>query len=151
MRYRRSGTYCKSKLFFICAFVLFIPTNYLGIPIKANNFTNKPPTKGYKTYLPISYQSKDALQADQAKQSYFDVNIVFTTSISVILVLSSFAVLLILRYLNSQPPNKQCLLLYLYRDVFRLIFVKTWSEVGLAVLSKSNGNVMNEANVKVSS
>ena len=151
MRCRRSGSYCISKLFFICVVVLLIPTNYLGIPIKANNVANNPLAKGYATNLPISYQSREALQKDRADQSYFDVIFVFSTWISVILVLSSFLLLLILRYLNSQPLNKKCLLLYLYRDVFRIIFVKTLSDVGLAVLFKANGNVINEAKVKVTS
>ena len=151
MRCKRSGSYRISKLFFIYVFVLLIPINYLGNPIKANNVANNPLAKDCHTNLPISSQSREALQKDQADQSYFDANIVFSTWISVILVLSSFLLLLILRYLSSLPLNKECLLLYLYRDVLRLIFLKTWSEVGLAVLYKANGNIINEANAKFTS
>ena len=149
MGYKRSITFGRSKIFLICVCVLLLPTNHLGIPIKPKNFSNNQPEKGYDIKLSISQQLTNGQPIEYAEHSYFQVDIVLVIWISVILLLSAFLHIIIFGYLNSQPLNKQCLLLYLYGDAFKLLLVHTWLLVGLAIFCKIRENVIKETEAKV--
>ena len=131
MAHKRSTTYWRSKVFLICVFVLLIPTNYLGSPIQPKNGINNTFAKGYYTKLSISHLPTNGQPKENAEQSKFDLNVALLAIwISLILVLSAFLYIIILGYLNSRPLRKQCSLLYLYGDGFKLMFVQAWLWAG---------------------
>ena len=74
MIYKRSLTYRRSKLFLICSFILLMPTNHLGIPIRLKNVPNDPLENGYDTKFPTTHQLANEQQRANVEQPYL-VNI----------------------------------------------------------------------------
>ena len=126
-----------------------MPTNHLGIPIQLRNVSDNPLVKGYDTKPSTLHTTTNGLPEDYKEQSNFGVNIGFAAWISLILIFTVFLHVIIFGYLNSQPLNKQCLLLYLYGDAFKLMFVQVLLWVGLAIYCKASGNIVKESELNV--
>ena len=126
-----------------------MPTNHLGIPIQLKNVSDNPLVKGYDTKPSTLHPTTNGLPEDYKEQSNFGVNIGFAAWISLILIFTVFLHVIIFGYLNSQPLNKQCLLLYLYGDSFRLMFVLSWLAAGLATYCKASGNAVKETEAHI--
>ena len=80
------------------------------------------------------------IDSEQGKENQYQM-LLFLFSI-VCIIMTSLLLSLILGYLNNVPVAKQCLLLYLYKDVVRLTLLIQWNSFAYLILCYTTGNDM---------
>ena len=127
-------------LFFIFIFAVLTPANYLGKSITPKPISSPEFQKWHKTQIPLQHLPTVERHDDDREQPHFEVPILLSMWTLCILLVSSILLGGILAYFNDQPLNRQCLLLYLYKDVIKLVLVKLWVLSGSMILYKSSRN-----------
>ena len=132
----------------IIFFLLLSPSSYKAESIKVRtnvgNLLNITPLD--TTFSNTSFNMKTdstASQIDLEQSDSENRNQIFLVSISIIFILmTTLILLLILGYLDNVPVAKQCLLLYLYKDVVKLTFLIEWNSFIYLILCYTTGNDM---------
>ena len=111
---------------FIMVFAILLPPNYLGMPIRPNFNADK----GFKIWNKAeanrnSNKTENMSDGTNGKSNTGHLFVLGAFTLFVLL-FSSFMYGAIVSFLNAQPTTRQCLLIYLYKDLTKLILAKVW-------------------------
>ena len=111
---------------FVAMFVILLPHNYLGMPISPKSTGNESFSKWNKTETTESMKQNDNRDDNSHKKLNLGSFLGKCVWMLVILTVSTSFFGGIIAFLNDQPLNRQCLLLYLYKDLITLILARVW-------------------------
>ena len=111
---------------FVAMIVIVSLPNYLGMPITPKSIENEQFNKWNMSEATGSISQYDNLNEDLHKSFKLGSFLVVCVWLLVILTVSTALFGGIIAFLNDQPLNRQCLLLYLYKDLMMLILARVW-------------------------
>ena len=132
---------------FLFAFVLLSPPNYLGMSITPKSITNEKFTTWNETERTEKKNQDGKLNNNLLEYLEFVPLSVIGTCTLFFLTFSNVMFGTIVAFFNDQPLNRQCLLLYLYKDLMKLILTRVWLlslELGWYEINKE-GNYLGKA------
>ena len=131
----------------IICYLLLNPSTCKAQPItvrtEVDNALNKTAFDTSHSNNPADMKANDTTSQIDSKQDQENQNLTLLVSFSITcIIITTLVLVLILGYLNNIPVAKQCLLLYLYKDVVKLTLLIQWNSFTYLILCYTTGNEM---------
>ena len=105
---------------------LLVPINYTGNATRAQNISNNALVKvGSAHGSVVDITTNEGSQGSKINSS-LGIPILYAIWIAFMLVASTVLILSVWAYLDNLPLYRQCLLLYLYQDVLKVLLANVW-------------------------